>query len=187
MYHLACTSVNIIAIPSYQYSSLAESKLDPNFITGFIDAEGCFYIMVIKNLKRKLGFRVSACFSISLHKKDRVLLESIRSYFGVGTIFKTIKDYIQYRVEVLGDLKVIIDHFNKYPLITQKRADYELFKCVVEIMNRKEHLKKEGLEKLVSIKSSLNKGLSPKLKIAFPHVNPIQRPLVVDQKIFSPY
>ena len=40
---------------------------------------------------------------------------------------------------------MIIDHFDKYPLITQKRADFILFKSIVEMLNRKEHLTEEGL------------------------------------------
>jgi len=30
-------------------------KLDPHFITGFIDGEGCFSIGIIKNPKSKIG------------------------------------------------------------------------------------------------------------------------------------
>ena len=51
---------------------------------------------------------------------------------------------------------VIIPHFDKYPLITQKRADFELFKTAFEIINHQEHLRIEGLRKLVAIKTSLN-------------------------------
>ena len=51
---------------------------------------------------------------------------------------------------------VIIPHFDKYPLITQKRADFELFKTAFEIINHQEHLTIEGLRKLVAIKTSLN-------------------------------
>lgn len=44
-------------------------------------------------------------------------------------------------------LLVLIAHFDKYPLITQKRADYELFKMVILLMSQKEHLRIEGLKK----------------------------------------
>lgn len=46
------------------------------------------------------------------------------------------------------------------PLLTQKRADFELFKLGIEIINRKEHLSMEGLRKILSIKASVNRGLS---------------------------
>lgn len=55
---------------------------------------------------------------------------------------------------------MIIPHFNNYTLLTQKRADFELFKLVIELINRKEHLTSEGIEKIISIKASINRGLS---------------------------
>lgn len=35
-------------------------------------------------------------------------------------------------------INVIIPHFSNYPLLTQKRADFELLKLVLELMNKKE-------------------------------------------------
>jgi hypothetical protein len=82
------------------------------------------------------------------------------------------------------DLKVIIEHFDKYQLITQKRADFELFKQIVDMLSRKEHLTKEGLQQIVNLRASINNGLSPpQLKAAFPDVEPVARPLATDQEI----
>jgi hypothetical protein len=53
-------------------------------------------------------------------------------------------------------------------------------------MNRKEHLRMEGLQKIVSIRASINKGLSAKLTEAFPNIVPIERPLVEVTKISDP-
>jgi hypothetical protein len=81
---------------------------------------------------------------------------------------------------------VIIDHFEKYPLITQKRSDYELFKKVVDMLNRKEHLTPVGLQKIVNLRAAINNGLSEVQKAAFPDAVPVGRPLVVDQEIKDP-
>jgi hypothetical protein len=62
---------------------------------------------------------------------------------------------------------VIIDHLDKYPLITQKWIEFKLFKQVVEMMNRKEHLTIAGLSKIVVIKYSMNFGLSSILKVGY--------------------
>jgi hypothetical protein len=96
-------------------------------------------------------------------------LESIRASLGVGQIYKHGKDSIQLRVSSIEDLQVIINHFDKYPLITQKLADYILFKKAFELMNRKEHLTSEGLTRIIAIRASMNNGLSPELKVAFPN------------------
>jgi len=54
------------------------------------------------------------------------------------------------------------------------------------MMNKKEHLTFEGLQKIIAIKCSLNRGLSDKLKTAFPNIIAIQRPLIIDQIIKDP-
>uniref|UniRef100_UPI0022FD6A36 hypothetical protein n=1 Tax=Drechslerella dactyloides TaxID=74499 RepID=UPI0022FD6A36 len=54
-------------------------------------------------------------------------------YFkGVGVITKLNEYAIQYRVSSIKDLELIINHFDKYPLITQKWSDYQLFKMAFE-------------------------------------------------------
>lgn len=107
------------------------------------------------------------------------------SFGGVGNI-SNVKDSIKYRVTSIKDLTVIIDHFDKYPLITQKRVDYELFKQAFYLISRKEHLTKEGLEKLIVLKASINRGLSDELKAAFPDIIPSSVKPLVDQEIKDP-
>jgi len=116
-------------------------------------------------------------------------LEQIKSYFGVGKIYKQGKNNLQYRVISLEDLtNVIIPHFENIHLITQKRADFELFKQVVDLMNQKEHLTPEGLQKIIAIKGSINLGLPEKLKDSFPNIIPVFRYVVENKKkIIDPY
>jgi hypothetical protein len=128
-------------------------------------------------------------FSIGFHKKDKVLLELLQLSLGVGSITNNRNNGLQYRVYSLDDLAVIIDHFvfkEKYPLITQKRTDYELFKQVFELVKSKQHLTKEDLHKNLAIKASMNRGLSPELKAAFSDVKPVPRSIVENQEIKDP-
>jgi hypothetical protein len=77
-------------------------------------------------------------------------------------------------VNSFKDLPLIIAHFDKYPLLTQKQADYQLFKMVVNLINKGEHLKPQGLINI--IKASSNLGLPDKLKILYPNIVPVVRP-----------
>lgn len=116
-------------------------------------------------------------------------MEQIHNYFGVGQIYKQgYNAVLVYKVQSVKDLALVIKHFDKYSLITQKRADYELWKRVVEIIQSKEHLTLEGLQKIVAIKATLNRGLSEELKLAFPLIILFPRPLinVVNQEIPDP-
>src|SRR2546430_15628545 len=84
-----------------------------------------------------------------------------------------------YQVRNLSDItKIIIPHFEKYPLITKKQSDFLLFKEIVKLMNKGEHLTKEGLIKIINLKASLNWGLSDKLIIYFPEAIKVKRPLI---------
>lgn len=147
-------------------------KLDPDWVSGFIDGEASFTTVIYY----KNRWCVNSVFKISLHKKDTELLNSIQAFFGVGRITSD-SDSVHYRVERISDLvNSIITHLDKYPLISQKKADYELFKRFVFIINEKLHLTKEGLQNLVNIKASMNKGVSEVLLAEFPNTNPVYRP-----------
>jgi hypothetical protein len=119
-------------------------------------SEGSFLILIRKNKNLKIGWNVELRFQITLHEKDRALLEQIKNYFGVGTVNKDIAQSVKYYVLSIKDISVIISHFDKYPLISQKQADFELFKQAFLIISKKEHLTEEGLRKIVALKASLN-------------------------------
>jgi hypothetical protein len=117
---------------------------------------------------------------MELNIRDSELIKRIQSYFGVGIlVINKAKNSISFSVQSVKDLNnVIIPHFDKYPLLTQKRADFLLFKLAVELISRKEHLTIEGLRKIVAIRASINKGLSVTLKEAFPRIIPVSRPII---------
>src|SRR5205085_8504818 len=115
---------------------------------------------------------------------------AIKAYLGdIGTIsVNKVKDVAVFRVGSLKDLAVIIDHLTRYPLITQKRADFELFKSVVDIKLSGRHTTLDGLQEIVNIRASLNRGLTERLLLAFPQTIPVIRPIVAEanEKILHP-
>jgi LAGLIDADG endonuclease len=158
-----------VTINTHKPLLVQKPKMNPWFLTGFADAESSFSILFQRNDKYKTNWIIKAIFAIGLHKKDTKLLESIQSFIGVGKLHKQGKDSVQYRVESINDLQVIINHFDKYPLVSAKVVDYILFKKAFNIIKLKEHLTEEGLLKLIGIKSHLNLGINTSLKEAFPN------------------
>ena len=167
---------NQINIARLTTMSIPSNKMSPWFLTGFIDAEGSFSILIQHNIKYKTNWRVKPVFAIGLHEKDIALLQEIQYTLGVGKIHKHGKDSVQYRVESINELQVIIDHLDEYPLMTAKVADYALFKKAFNVIKDGEHLNKYGLLEIIGIKSSLNLGLNASLKEAFPGVVAVNRP-----------
>jgi len=59
-----------------------------------------------------------------------------------------------------------------------KKIDYDLWSECAELLQSKQHLQEKGLNRILSIKSVLNNGLSDKLKALFPSVIAIDRPVL---------
>ena len=51
---------------------------------------------------------------------------------------------------------VVIPHFRKYPLLSGKRCDFELFADICERMARGEHLFQRGLLEIVRLAGEMN-------------------------------
>lgn len=159
------------------YSKNSLSSRSPGFISGLFDAEGSFVVTILKNPTYKTGWNVQARIQIKMHEKDRDLIQSIQDFFGgIGYVSKPNKRaMVEFRVSTLNDIiNIIIPHFDNYPLMTKKSSDYILFKQIALLMLNKEHNNTEGLQKIVSIRASLNLGLPLKLKEAFPDITPVE-------------
>ena len=65
--------------------------------------------------------------------------------------------------------------------------DFLLFKTIIELMKTKKHLK--GLTEIISIKASMNKGLSNILRNHFVSILPVVKPKInlVRINLINPY
>ena len=158
--------------------STLENKIDPNWVTGFVDAEGCFSVII--EIPEHLKWKVKISFEINLHEKDKDILYKIQSFFGVGAVYHRPDRKISvYRVTNINYIKnVILPHFTKYPLISKKAIDFLLWSKVVEIIWNKGHLTKEGFLNILSYYASINRGASKKVLKHYPDILPAGRPIV---------
>ena len=143
-----------------------QERLDALWISGFTDGEGCFHIS-INNIKgMSLGWQVLPEFRIVQHEKDESVLHDIKNYFGFGNVKVNRTDKHgtrkEFRVRGLDNLNKLIEFFLKYPLNTSKKKDFEIFSKVIQSMNNKEHLTKEGLDSIAILISKMNR--KPRLK-----------------------
>src|ERR1700744_1808511 len=71
-----------------QETSLSRVRLDPAWIAGFVDGEGCFSVSVHKNvlMHRHRGWQLQAAFHIYQHRVNADVLESLLDYFKCGYI-----------------------------------------------------------------------------------------------------
>jgi hypothetical protein len=69
--HSVCFDTSASGQININSLSKNQIKLDPNWVTGFDEAEGSFTTTISKSSRMATGRQVFPCFKISLHKKDR--------------------------------------------------------------------------------------------------------------------
>ena len=135
-------------------------NLDPNWISGFVSAEGNFDVRM-PSTNSKLGYRVQLRFRISQHSRDLILMEKIVEFFGSGKIYKYGggKSAISLTIVDFTDItNIILPFFNKYPIIGIKLYDYLDWCKIHSLMVNRSHLTVEGIISIKEIKSGMNTG-----------------------------
>ena len=132
-------------------------NLEPQWIVGFVDGEGCFFVGFNKQPTMKTGVQVLPEFVIVQHKRDTAILQNLKTYFQCGTVLRNHGDRDAYRVRGHDNLfKRIVPFFEKHRLKTKKRVDFEKFRVIILLMERKAHLTAEGLERIIKIANTMN-------------------------------
>ena len=145
--------------PSETLRSVSSQSLEAQWVVGFVDGEGCFFIGINPHPDMKVGNQVLPEFTVVQHERDIQLLYALKRFFGCGVVRRNHADRMAYRVRDVNHLRErIIPFFEKHPLKTRKRQDFIKFRKVLLLMQRGEHLKTEGLERIRVIASQMNTG-----------------------------
>jgi LAGLIDADG endonuclease len=136
-------------------------KLDAQWITGFVDGEGCFHVGINPHEEMTTGFQVLPEFTVVQHERDAQVLFALKAYFGCGVVRTNHADRMAYRVRgVKHLLERIVPFFVKHPLKTKKNIDFLKFRDVLLLMEAGNHLTSEGVEQIRSIARQMNRGRS---------------------------
>lgn len=140
------------------------NKLHPQYIVGFIDGEGSFSISASKHktLKRKVEIR--AALEIELRADDKDILEKIKDIFDCGHMYVLNYEkygwypHVKYKVSNTQDLvNKIIPFFDKYPPQSKKAEVYKIFREIVIMLRKKEHLTDKGYKKILRLRDKIRK------------------------------
>jgi hypothetical protein len=131
--------------------------LDPSWLAGFTDAEGCFSVIRFKSPTSKLGEAVKLSFILTQSIRDEYLIKSLIEYLGCGNTSLDSRGIIDFKVTNFSSIRdTIIPFFKEYPLQGNKNLDFSDFSEVVTLMENKSHLTKEGLDKIKIIHNRMN-------------------------------
>lgn len=141
-----------------------QERLNPYWLTGFTDGEGCFSISIFKNNTLKSGYQVFPEFVLTQGAKSLDALRMIKNFFECGKIYEN-KRYDNHRESLYRYcvrnktdlLEKICPFFDEFPLQTAKQKDFELFKQGLEIIRNGDHLTDKGFIRIQEISSRMNR------------------------------
>lgn len=147
--------------------------ISAEYIIGFTDGEGCFYVQI------RTDHRIVLRYFITQRYDNKKVLEDIHTFFGVGYVHlkkqEWGKEYRRsrrpsYVFEVTKQLdiqQVIVPFFRKHQLLGVKRFSFEKFARIADIVKCRQdtrRLSKKELalvNKLKKTMNTLNRSGSP--------------------------
>ena len=131
-------------------------ELCPEWVVGFVDGEGCFFVGIQRHPSTSTGYQVIPEFRVVQHKRDMQVLHALKRFFGCGIICQNHEDRWELRVRKIENLQKIVEFFEQHPLKTKKQIDFLKFRDVLRLMQNREHLLLDGIKRIASIASGMN-------------------------------
>src|SRR4030065_991646 len=97
-----------------------QERLDPEWVAGFVDGEGCFHVALNRQPAMRTEWQVLPEFRVVQHRRDERLLKQLQSYFGCGSVTVNNGDRMEFRVRGLKNLTQVVAFFERHPLRTRK-------------------------------------------------------------------
>ena len=134
--------------------------MDPWFVTGLAEGEGCFCVSFAVRPRLKVGLEARPSFSLSLNERDRELLGDLQAFFECGWIRESRSDRtFTYEARSVSELlDRVVPHFEAYPLCGVKRHSFSAFAKVCQMIGQGDHLRSEGMAEIVRIAYEMNLG-----------------------------
>jgi hypothetical protein len=136
------------------------ATLDPWYVTGLTEGEGCFCISFAIRAKMRAGLEVRPSFSLSLNQRDLRRLRGLRAFFGCGWIRESRGDRtFKYEARSIDDItRAILPHFERFPLAGDKARSCAGFSLVCRMVEQGSHLQRDGLREIVEVAYGMNLG-----------------------------
>jgi hypothetical protein len=134
--------------------------LDPGWVVGFTDGEGCFSVSIHQNeLARPTGgWHIQPTFQVSQHEDHEGILTDLRDFFGCGMVRgkgsrSSVKVFVVHSTIQLS--KTVIPFFEAHPLRI-KRDDFDKFADIVRSIRARRHHRPEEFDRLVRLAYAMN-------------------------------
>lgn len=143
---------------------IQRKALNPHYVIGFIDGEGSFSVSINHHKTLKSGIEIKPEFEIELRADDREILERIAVTIGTGIIYDCSYErygwypHTKYKISSTKEMaNKLFPFLDRYHLQAKKRQNYLVFKKIVGMMLKKQHLTGSGLKKIRVLREQIRK------------------------------
>ncbi len=133
-------------------------ELTPEWVVGFVDGEGTFYVGINRQPSMSLGYQVLPEFRVVQHERDIQVLHGLKRFFKAGVVRQNHEDRYELRIRKLDSLKEVVSFFRRHPLKTKKNVDFKKFARIVRWMDEGKHLDLDGLIKIIRLSMTMNRA-----------------------------
>ncbi|KKU63610.1 MAG: hypothetical protein UX86_C0020G0001 [Candidatus Amesbacteria bacterium GW2011_GWC1_47_15] len=138
-----------------------ERLVSDDYLLGFVEGEGCFYIGVVRSRETISHWQVIYFFKVSQNPTGKLVLEQLKNRLACGYIkANSLSDKsdksLAFVVRDLPSLTKKVIPFFKGKLLTKKAEDFEKFCRVIDLVISSNHLTKKGITKILDIAYSMN-------------------------------
>jgi hypothetical protein len=134
--------------------------LDPSWVVGFVDGEGCFSVSIHHNKHARAtgGWHVQPTFQVSQHQDHRDILEDLVRFFGCGKV-RSKGENSQVDVFVVHSSRQLVERiipFFEFHELRVKRDDFESFAFITRVTRARGHHRMEIFTEVVRRAYSMN-------------------------------
>jgi hypothetical protein len=138
------------------------SERDGNYVAGFVDGEGSFYMSTRKSIDRRQGWRFALSFSIG--NNDKRVLEFCRSKLQCGTLRNVDTKKYLYEVSDLTLLENnILPFFKRFQFVSvKKRHEFRVFQLLLRIFQQGPIDSISKLQRILFLRMVLSRFRTPR-------------------------
>ena len=135
-------------------------KVSDDYLAGFVEGEGMFYIGVVPSKETKTGWQVIYFLKVSQNPSGKIILDILKQrldcgYLKANSLTDPTDKSLAYVVRDLPSIKNKVIPFFEGKLLIKQDA-FNKFKKVIALVDQKKHFTKNGMQEILDLAYSMN-------------------------------
>ena len=129
----------------YLSQNRLNSFTENGWLSGFIDADGCFNVQRLLDPRYTLGWRVRLRFILD-QKCERELLERVRHWLGFGSVSvrREVAEMYRFVSTHTSSHEILIEYLHRFPLKSIKKVEFVRFVSLLHYIRERKRVPWKG-------------------------------------------